>query len=125
MTVVGVLESPKHKEAHLIRLKRFATWLDDRIPIPGTDQRIGLDAIIGFIPVVGDVFTSITALYILREAWKLGVPKTTLMRMMWHVGTDLLLGAVPIVGDLYDVFLKSNLKNVRLLIEHVEREIDP
>ena len=36
-----------------------------------------------------------------------------------------LLGAVPIVGDVYDVFLKSNLKNVRLLIEHVEREIDP
>ena len=47
------------------------------------------------------------------------------MRMMWNLGTDFLLGAVPIVGDVYDVFLKSNLKNVRLLIEHVEREIDP
>ena len=120
-----MLDSPEDQEAHLIRLKRFATWLDDRIPIPGTGQRIGLDALIGLIPVVGDVFTSITALYILREGWKLGVSKTTLMRMMWNLGTDFLLGAVPIVGDVYDVFLKSNLKNVRLLIEHVEREIDP
>ena len=123
--VTGVLDSPEDKEAHLIRLKRFATWLDDLIPIPGTHQRIGLDAIIGFIPVVGDVFTSITALYILRMAWKLGVPKTTLMRMMWNVGTDFILGAVPVVGDLYDVYLKSNLKNVRLLIEYLEREVDP
>lgn len=120
--VTRMLESPEDKEAHLVRLRRFASWLDDRIPIPGTNQRIGLDALIGFIPVVGDVFTSITALYILREAWKLGVPKTTLMRMMWNLGTDFLLGAVPIVGDLYDVFLKSNLKNVRLLIRHAERE---
>lgn len=120
-----MLESPEDKDAQLIRLKRFATWLDDLIPIPGTDQRIGLDAIIGFIPVVGDVFTSVTALYIFREAWKLGVPKATLIRMMWNIGTDFILGAVPVVGDLYDVYLKSNLKNVRLLIEHLERDIEP
>ena len=125
MTVTGVLEFPEDKEAHLIRLKRVATWLDDLIPIPGTHQRIGLDALIGFIPVVGDIFTSVTALYILHVARTLGVPKTTLMRMMWNVGTDFILGAVPVVGDLYDVYLKSNLKNVRLLIEHLEREIDP
>ncbi len=119
-----MLDSSDDKEAHLIRLKRFATWLDNCIPIPGTDQRIGLDGIIGLIPVVGDVFTAITALYILSEAWKLGVPKTSLMHMMWNVGTDLVLGAVPVVGDLYDIYLKSNLKNVRLLIDHLEREID-
>ncbi len=125
MTIAGVVESPEDKEAYLIRLKRFASWLDDRIPIPGTDQRIGLDAIIGFIPVVGDVFTAVTALYVLRVGLKLGVPKITLMRMMWNVGTDFVLGAVPIVGDVYDVYLKSNLKNVRLLIEHLERETKP
>ncbi|MBQ26551.1 MAG: hypothetical protein CMH81_00185 [Nitrospiraceae bacterium] len=119
------MELQEDKEIHLARLKRFATWLDDRIPIPGTDQRVGLDAIIGFIPVVGDVFTSVTALYILREAWRLGVPKTILMRMMWNVGIDFILGAVPVVGDLYDVYLKSNLKNVQLLIEYLEREFEP
>lgn len=123
--VTGVLDSPEDKEAHLIRLKRFATWLDDLIPIPGTHQRIGLDSIIGLIPVVGDIFTSVAALYILHVARILGVPKTTLMRMMWNTGTDFILGAVPVVGDLYDVYLKSNLKNVRLLIEHLEREGDP
>ena len=52
------------------------------------------------------------------------MPKATLMRMMWNLGMDCVLGAVPVVGDLYDIYLKSNLKNVRLLIEHVECEID-
>ena len=123
--LLNYLTRPEERKAHLIRLKRFATWLDDLIPIPGTDQRIGLDGIIGFIPIVGDVFTSVTALYILRVAWKLGVPKTAFMRMMWNVGTDFVLGSVPLVGDVYDIYLKSNVKNVRLLIEHLEREIDP
>lgn len=125
MTVTVIVESSEHQEAQLRRLKRVASWLDDCIPIPGTDQRIGLDAIIGFIPVVGDVFTAVMALYILREARILGVPKITLMRMMWNVGTDFVLGAVPVVGDLYDIYLKANVKNVRLLIEHLERETQP
>ena len=120
-----VPELTEDREARLVRLKRFAIWLDDCIPIPGTDQRIGLDGIIGFIPVLGDIVTSVTALYILRAAWRVGVPKTTLARMLWNIGTDCLLGAVPVIGDLYDVYLKSNLKNVRLLIDHLEREIDP
>jgi len=121
--VNGEAEARREREFRLVRLKRFASWLDDLIPIPGTDQRIGLDAIIGLVPVVGDIFTSVTALYILRSAWKLGVPKTTLLLMMWNVGTDFVLGAVPFVGDIYDVYLKSNLKNVRVLIDYLERDL--
>ena len=115
-------ESSDEREVQLERLRRFASWLDDRIPIPGTDQRIGLDAIIGLIPVVGDVFTSVTSLYILRVAWKLGVPTTMLVKMMWNLGIDFVLGTVPVIGDVYDVYLKSNLKNVRLLIDYLERD---
>tara|TARA_B100000315_G_scaffold243102_1_gene266093 strand:- start:842 stop:1231 length:390 start_codon:yes stop_codon:yes gene_type:complete len=121
----GVLKDSEDKEAELKRIKRFASLLDECVPIPGTGHRIGLDAIIGLIPVVGDVFTSVTALYIFRVAWRLGVPKIVLMRMMLNIGIDFILGAVPVLGDLYDIYLKSNLKNVRLLVEYLERESEP
>ena len=123
MDETEIIEVEEDKKVYLQRLKHLAIWLDDRIPIPGTNQRIGLDGIIGFIPIIGDVFTSVTALYILRVAWKLGVPMKILIKMIWNLGLDFFLGAVPLVGDLCDIYFKSNLKNVRLLIEYLEPPI--
>lgn len=102
------------------RLQRLAYLLDDRFRVPGTGYRIGLDGLIGLVPGVGDAVTTLLSLYIVLEARRLGVPLTKLGRMGLHVGVDAILGAVPLVGDLFDVAYKSNRRNLRLLIDHLE-----
>lgn len=104
------------------RLQHLACLLDDRFRIPGTGYRIGLDGLIGLVPGVGDAVTTLLSLYIVLEARRLGVPLTKLGRMGFRVGVDAILGSVPLVGDLFDVAYKSNRRNLRLLLDHLERQ---
>ncbi|WP_254537797.1 DUF4112 domain-containing protein [Halomarina litorea] len=114
-------------EATLERCRTVATLLDDAIPVPGTDRRIGADAIIGLLPGAGDLVMALLSSYIVVEALRLGVPKNVVARMAANVVVDFAAGSVPIVGDLFDAVFKVNLKNVALLEKHVEgvsRETD-
>ncbi|MFZ1428460.1 MAG: DUF4112 domain-containing protein [Geminicoccaceae bacterium] len=108
-------------EATLARLDRFAFILDEAFRIPGTRWRIGLDGVVGLVPVVGDVLTAAVALYPLAEGWRHGVPKRVLARMLGNLGLDLTVGAIPILGDLFDMRFKSNRRNVELLRRHFRR----
>jgi Domain of unknown function (DUF4112) len=102
------------------RLRQLAHLLDDRFQIPGTRYRIGLDGLIGLVPGIGDAVTTLLSLYIVLEARRLGVPVTKLGRMGLNVGIDAVVGAVPLVGDLFDVAWKSNRRNLRLLLDHLD-----
>lgn len=107
--------------ATLLRLERFARLMDAALRIPGTNRRIGLDGLFGFIPGLGDGFTAILALYPILEAARLGAPTSLLLRMVGNVGVDALVGAVPLAGDVFDVLFKANLRNVELLRQHLAR----
>jgi hypothetical protein len=96
-------------------LDQLATLLDDLFQIPGTRMRIGLDALIGLIPGLGDLITGMMSFLIVFAAWQRGLPKVTLARMMVNIGIDTLLGSVPVVGDVFDAAFKSNRMNFRLL----------
>ena len=89
--------------------------------IPGTRRRIGLDGVVGLVPVVGDVLTAAVAFYPLAEGWRHGVPKRVLARMLGNLGLDVTIGAIPILGDLFDMRFKSNRRNVELLRRHFRR----
>jgi hypothetical protein len=93
--------------------------LDNAIPIPGTNWKIGLDPIIGLIPGVGDMIGAVLSGYIVLEAVRAEVPAFTLARMLVNVGIDTLLGAVPALGDVFDAAWKSNVMNVALLERHL------
>ncbi|QCJ45834.1 DUF4112 domain-containing protein [Haloprofundus sp. MHR1] len=103
----------EHAET-LRRLRRLGRLLDNSIRIPGTNYRIGLDPIIGLIPVVGDVPITAVSAYIVAEAAYLGVPKVTVLRMLFNLAVDAVVGSVPVVGDLFDAVWKANARNVRL-----------
>jgi hypothetical protein len=103
------------------RVRRLAWLLDSSIPIPGTGFSIGLDALIGLFPVVGDVAGVLLSSYILREAARLGVPKSTLVRMALNVGIEGALGTIPLAGDVFDAAWKANQRNARLLDAWLER----
>jgi len=100
-------------------LEVLAKWMDSVFEIPGTGIRFGMDALIGLVPGLGDTMTSIVSLYILQAASRHGVPRATLMRMSANIAADYAVGIVPVVGDVFDVYWKSNRKNVELLQQHI------
>jgi hypothetical protein len=51
----------------------------------------------------------------LYEAIQVGVPKTTLLRMVTNIGIDTVAGAIPVVDDVFDMAWKANKKNATLL----------
>lgn len=104
------------------RLRWLADLFDDRFRLPGTGRRFGLDGLLGLIPGVGDAATGAVSLYLAAEAWRFGMPLTTILRMCANVAVDVALGAVPLIGDLFDFAWKANQKNVRLVLDHMEKE---
>ena len=96
-------------------LDRLGWLLDDLFRIPILGWRIGLDALVGLIPGIGDTATTVASLYVLGSAVRYRVPKITLLRMGLNLGIDYALGSLPLVGDLFDAWWKSNQKNVELL----------
>jgi hypothetical protein len=101
-------------------LEVIAKWMDSAFRIPGVRWRFGLDALIGLIPGLGDAATSLIALYLIAKAQRMGVSRATLARMAINTGVDLAIGAIPLVGDAFDVFFKSNQRNVDLLRKHAQ-----
>ena len=114
--------TPRSRGARIARIDALATLLDTALVIPGTGVRFGLDALIGLFPVVGDAITTALSLFIVHEAYQLGVPGHVVARMLANVALDGVLGAVPLVGDAFDVLWRANRRNVRLLMEWLEHE---
>jgi hypothetical protein len=105
------------------RLNRLAWLLDSSIPVPGTRFTVGLDALIGLVPVVGDFAGVLLSGYILREAAALGVSRSILARMALNVAVEGLVGMIPVAGDLFDAAFKANQRNVRLLNAFLEQPV--
>lgn len=111
----GGAEGPGGDDA----LLEMVAWLMDRaIPIPGTKIRVGLDALLGLLPIGGDVLTSlIQGGVVVAAITKYNVPRPVAARMIANVLLDMGVGAIPIVGDVFDVFFKANTRNLSLLRE--------
>ncbi|WP_458209307.1 DUF4112 domain-containing protein [Haladaptatus sp. NG-SE-30] len=103
--------------AAIDRMRTVARIFDDFIRVPGTDFKVGIDPILGVIPVVGDVVSAGLSLYIVLEAARLGVSYTTLLRMIANVTIDVVGGSLPYVGGVIDAVWKSNKRNLELVIE--------
>ena len=102
------------------RLERLAHNMDNLIPIPGTEIRVGLDAVLGFVPVVGDLLSLTPSVYIYRQGHKAGVSSHTKGRMIFNIAVDTLIGSIPLIGDIFDIGFKSKVKNVALIRAHLE-----
>src|SRR5262245_21189984 len=103
------------------RLEALAKLMDGAFVLPGTNIRVGLDGLIGLIPVAGDVISGLISSYLIWEARQLGAPKWLIARMMAYTLLDTVFGAVPLLGDAFDVMFRANMKNMALLRRHVEK----
>jgi len=110
------------QQARLTGIRRIAELLDSAFVIPGTNYRIGLDPIIGLIPMVGDLASPLFTIALLWQAYDLGIPKVVQLRMLFNAAIDALVGAVPLAGDLFDFAWKSNEWNLELLELHAYEE---
>jgi len=119
----GKVESVETEDARATRerLRALAWLLDSSIPVPGTRLTVGLDALIGLFPVLGDLIGVLLSSYILSEAARLGAPKVVLWRMAFNVGVEGVVGIIPFAGDVFDAAWKANQRNVRLLDAWIER----
>lgn len=102
------------------RLQQIAYWLEGCIPIPGTRWKIGLEPIIGLVPVAGDVIGFALSTLIIFEGIKLGAPSSLITRMVGITVFDVLIGLVPVLGDLFDFAYKANRRNAQLLTKHLD-----
>lgn len=107
---------PIDPAAHVRTLARF---LDEAVRIPGTGVRVGLDAIIGLVPGVGDVAGAALSGYVVLAAARLGAPPSVLLVMLFNVAVDAGIGSIPAIGDLFDVVWKANMRNAALLDRHL------
>jgi hypothetical protein len=103
------------------RIEAMEGMLEGMFVIPGTNRRVGLDSLVGLIPVVGDLATAAMGAWIVWEARNLGMPKWQLARMAANVGFDTLVGAIPFAGDVFDFLFKSNTKNLRIIRRHLDK----
>lgn len=109
------------QEAALRRMQAVANLLDTAFVIPGTRQRVGIDAIIGLIPGAGDIMTTLLSTYIIWEARNLGISRVALGRMLANLGIHAVVGSLPLVGDLFDAFFRVNQRNMRIVRRQLER----
>ena len=122
MGVARLRSLTRGQEQRLATLRRIAELLDSAFVVPGTNYRIGLDPIIGLIPMVGDLASPIFTIGLLWQAYDLGIPKVVQLRMLFNAAIDGLVGAVPFIGDLFDFGWKANEWNLALLELHAYEE---
>jgi len=103
------------------RIEAMERLLERLFVIPGINRPVGLDSIVGLVPVAGDILTAGMGAWLVWEARNLGMSKLQLARMAGNVGTDTLLGAIPMVGDLFDFVFRSNTRNLRIIRRHLDK----
>lgn len=112
-------EAPRAGDpAGLGRVRIAARLLDEAVRVPYTDRRVGLDALLGLLPIGGDAVGALLSLYLVVEGYRLRVRRGVLARMVGNVLLDFVLGLTPVVGDAVDAAWNANRRNLALVEEH-------
>ncbi|MEO0061474.1 MAG: hypothetical protein RLZZ08_34 [Pseudomonadota bacterium] len=103
------------------RVEALERLLERSFTIPGINAPVGLDAVVGLVPVVGDVIGAGMGAYMIWEARNLGLSRWQLWRMAGNVAFDTAVGAIPVAGDLFDFLFRSNTRNLRIIRRHLDK----
>lgn len=105
----------------LAEVEALAWLLDNSIPVPMTGgRRFGIDALIGFVPGVGDLVSAGLGLFVVWRGARVGVPRIVVARMLANSAIDLVVGAIPFAGDAFDLWFKANTRNLALMRRWIE-----
>lgn len=104
-------------EQHLQIAKSITKLLEGQFSIGGV--KFGLDAIVGFVPVIGDIVPAALSGYLVWIAYHMELPANKIAQMISNIVLDFIIGTIPLVGDITDFFFKSNIKNLAILEEYL------
>lgn len=107
--------SSERKELARRRLIALTRLMDEAVHVPVLGTRVGLDVLLGLVPVVGDLASAAIGLYSVAQARELGASRWLQARMIGNLLADAALGAVPLAGDVADVYFKAHRRNMKLL----------
>lgn len=107
--------------AEFARIEAWTAWLDSRYRVPHTRIHLGLDPLVGLVPIAGDLVSAAVSLYLLSVARRLGVPWSLIAKMSVNIAADALLGMIPFAGPVLDIFYRANEQNLKLLIADLQR----
>ena len=103
------------------RIETMEQLLERMFVIPGINRPVGLDFLLGLVPVVGDIAAAGLGAWIVWEARSLGMSRYQLARMMGNVAFDMVIGMVPLIGDAADFFFRSNSMNLKRIKRHLDK----
>lgn len=118
-TAYGHAASPENERSALRRLDALARVMDSAFALPIIGTRLGADALLNLVPGAGVIVAKGLSAYLVWEAYRLGVPRAVIARMVGNVVVDLGISVVPLAGWVGDVFFRANLRNVALLRGHL------
>ena len=110
-TGIPLDEANRFFGAHIDRLARL---MDSAITLPILGK-VGLDAALSLVPVVGDLVGTAVSLTLIARMLRYGPPAALVSTMLSNVVVDLVLGSIPFVGVLADAWFKSNDRNAALM----------
>lgn len=114
--------SEPERSRALAEVEALAWLLDNSIPVPGTGgRRLGIDALIGLVPVIGDVISGGMGLFVVWRGSRMGLPRVVVARMLANSAIDLAIGSIPVIGDAFDLWFKANTRNLGIMRRHLER----
>lgn len=101
------------------QIERTVDLHDKGVRVPVLPFRLPVDPILGTVPFLGDMVTMVLSGSIVWHARQLGASRLMQRKMLINLATDCVVGCIPIVGDVFDFFYKANIKNLRLLKNHI------
>jgi len=102
----------------VVWLDRAADVLDNQFRFPGTNFRFGIDAIIGLVPYIGDIFTVLVGTVLVTIMYRKGASGKLIFKMLFNLATDAIIGVIPLLGDVFDFRFRSHRRNIELMQEH-------
>ena len=104
-----------------IRIEAMERVMEGLFTLPGTNRKLGLDALLSLIPVAGSTVAAVIGSWLVWEARNLGMSKVQMARMFGNVGLDWAMGAIPFIGAVPDFFFRSNTRNLKIIRRHLDR----
>ena len=99
-------------------IKSVSYLMDEQFRIPGTKFRFGIDPIINFFPIVGDMTGFLISGGMLLAMARSGASSKVVVLMSINIIIDSIIGPIPVIGHIFDFYFKSNTRNPRLMQEY-------
>jgi len=113
---ISPAERKRRARERLITLTRL---MDSAVDVPLLGTKVGLDALLGVVPVAGDLLSAAIGVYLIAQARELGASRWLQGKMLGNLVVDAAAGAVPLAGDVFDIYFRAHRRNLKLLQQHL------